>query len=114
MNFIFGIHIHQPVGNFDYVIEHNFNIAYKPFLDTIIDFENIPFAMHISGPLLDWIKNNQPDYIEIIKDLVDKDRLELLSSGYYEPLLASISDEDKIGQIKMMNEQIENIFGCKP
>ena len=114
MNFIFGIHIHQPVGNFDYVIEHNFNIAYKPFLDTIVDFENIPFAMHISGPLLDWIKNNQPDYIEIIKDLVDKDRLELLSSGYYEPLLASISDEDKIGQIKMMNEQIENIFGCKP
>ena len=114
MNFIFGIHIHQPIGNFDYVIEHNFNIAYKPFLDTIVDFENLPFAMHISGPLLDWIKNNQPDYIEIIKDLVDKDRLELLSSGYYEPLLASISDEDKIGQIKMMNEQIENIFGCKP
>tara|TARA_Y100001970_G_scaffold53207_1_gene67298 strand:+ start:3272 stop:5278 length:2007 start_codon:yes stop_codon:yes gene_type:complete len=114
MNFIFGIHIHQPIGNFDYVIEHNFNIAYKPFLDTIIDFENLPFAMHISGPLLDWIKNNQPNYIEIIKNLVDKDRLELLSSGYYEPLLASISDEDKIGQIKMMNEQIENIFGCKP
>ena len=114
MNFIFGIHIHQPIGNFDYVIEHNFNIAYKPFLDTIVDFENIPFAMHISGPLLDWIKNNQPNYIEIIKNLVDKDRLELLSSGYYEPLLASISDEDKIGQIKMMNEQIENIFGYKP
>ncbi len=114
MNFIFGIHIHQPVGNFDYVIEHNFNIAYKPFLDTIVNFKNLSFAMHISGPLLDWIKNNQPNYIEIIKDLVDKDRLELLSSGYYEPLLASISDEDKIGQIKMMNEQIENIFGCKP
>ena len=37
-----------------------------------------------------------------------------MSSGYYEPLLASISDEDKIGQIKMMSEQIENIFGYKP
>mgnify|MGYP000473531693 CR=1 FL=1 len=34
-----GIHNHQPVGNFDYVIEEAHNKAYKPFLELAAEFK---------------------------------------------------------------------------
>jgi len=33
INFAFGIHCHQPVGNFDFVFDEAYHKAYQPFLD---------------------------------------------------------------------------------
>jgi len=33
INFIFGIHNHQPVGNFKEVLDQGYKLAYKPFID---------------------------------------------------------------------------------
>ncbi len=32
IRFAFGVHVHQPVGNFDHVIEQHVREAYRPFL----------------------------------------------------------------------------------
>ena len=31
----FGLHAHQPVGNFDYVIEDAYQKSYRPFLEVL-------------------------------------------------------------------------------
>ena len=41
-------------------------------------------------------------------------QLELLSGGFYEPILSSLPEEDAIGQIRMMNAFLESEFGCRP
>ena len=33
LKFIFGVHNHQPVGNFDFVFEEAYQKAYRPFLE---------------------------------------------------------------------------------
>ena len=114
MKFIFGIHNHQPVGNFDHVIEDAYQRAYHPFLDLIEQFPFLHFSMHVSGPLIEWLEKYHPGYIDRISRWVSSGNIEILSSGFYEPILASISDEDKIGQIKMMNEYINQRFGKYP
>ena len=111
VNFIFGIHNHQPVGNFDFVIEDAFKKSYKPFIDVLEDFPGINVSFHFSGCLLEWLDENHPEYLDRIADLVKKGNIEIISGGFFEPVLAMIPDRDKIGQIKMMNDYISDRFG---
>ena len=37
IRFAFGIHLHQPVGNFDHVFAQHVEDVYRPLLDTLAD-----------------------------------------------------------------------------
>ena len=52
---MFGLHLHQPVGNFDHVFQQHFTDVYLPLLDTLEEAEILPAVLHLSGPLLDWL-----------------------------------------------------------
>ncbi|NHZ85390.1 MAG: DUF1926 domain-containing protein [Planctomycetia bacterium] len=110
VQFIFGIHLHQPVGNFDWVFEDAFQKSYKPFIDTLKRYPSIAIVIHISGSLLEWLEEHHPEYLDDLALLVAKRNIEVLSAGFYEPILAVIPDHDKIGQIKKLNKYIKNRF----
>ncbi|HMA61697.1 MAG TPA: alpha-amylase/4-alpha-glucanotransferase domain-containing protein [bacterium] len=114
INFIFGIHNHQPTGNFDFVFESAFNKSYKPFIDTLEKFPEIHITLHFSGCLLEWLEDNKPSYIDRIARLVENGNVEILSGGFFEPVLAMLPDRDKIIQIEKLNHYIEKRFGYKP
>lgn len=54
LRFIFALHNHQPVGNFDHVFEHAYRHSYRPFLELLEEYPEIPLALHTSGPLMEW------------------------------------------------------------
>lgn len=110
VQFIFGIHLHQPVGNFDWVFEDAFQKSYKPFIETLKQYPSIAIVIHISGSLLEWLEDNHPEYLDDLAILVAERDIEILSAGFYEPILAVIPDHDKIGQIKKLNKYIKNRF----
>jgi len=110
VNFIFGIHDHQPVGNFDFVIEHAYRHSYLPFVEVAEDFPGIALTFHFSGCLLEWLEKAHPEYLDRIADLVKRGNVEILSGGFFEPVLAVIPDVDKVGQIRMMNDYIRDRF----
>jgi alpha-amylase len=114
VTFILGIHNHQPVGNFDSVIEDAYDRAYLPFLEVLYDFPEIPFALHNSGILWDWFGENKREYIEMIGEMVSRSQVEILSAGYYEPILSVIPDRDRRGQLSMMNRYIRNELNAEP
>ncbi|MFH1876693.1 MAG: alpha-amylase/4-alpha-glucanotransferase domain-containing protein [Candidatus Omnitrophota bacterium] len=111
--FIFGVHNHQPVGNFDHVFQEAYQRCYSPFLRTLEQFPAVTCAIHNSGPLYDWFLKSAPEYLEILKKLAKRGQVEIISGGYYEPILPLISDEDKQSQIKLMNEFIVKEFKQK-
>lgn len=113
VKFIFGVHNHQPVGNFEWVFQKGYDVAYKPFMDVMLKHKTIKWNMHASGILWDFLLSKK-SYISNIKKMISKGSLELLSGGYYEPILSVIPQQDRIGQIKKLSEFIEKIFGCKP
>ena len=114
LKFLFGIHNHQPVGNFDHVFEELYQNCYRPYLEVLRDFPRLKTSVHFTGPLLEWIKINHPDLLKQIKDMVAEGRLEIISGGFYEPLLSFIPEEDAIGQIRMMNDFIQTEFNFSP
>ncbi|GJL78948.1 MAG: 4-alpha-glucanotransferase [Nitrospinaceae bacterium] len=111
---MFAVHNHQPVGNFGHVFEDVFKVCYQPYFEVLRKFPQIKTAVHFSGPLLEWIKQYRTDYLKMVRELVAEGRVEIMSGGFYEPLLSTLPEEDAIGQIRMMNQFIEAEFGCVP
>jgi alpha-amylase len=112
--FAFGLHNHQPVGNFEHVFEEAHQQAYQPFLELFEKYRSLRISLHQSGILWEWQEKHHPEYIDMVQKLVDSDRLELMTGGYYEPILPSIPDRDKLGQIALLNEYLESKFNVTP
>ncbi|NQT29728.1 MAG: DUF1926 domain-containing protein [Candidatus Saganbacteria bacterium] len=110
LKFLFGVHCHQPVGNFDHVFEDAYSRAYLPFFETLARHPKIKFAAHLSGVLFDWLGKNHPEFLDLLNKLIKRGQLELLSGGYYEPILSIIPDADKLGQIELQNQFIRQKF----
>ncbi|MHA1684722.1 MAG: alpha-amylase/4-alpha-glucanotransferase domain-containing protein [Promethearchaeota archaeon] len=113
INFPLIFHFHQPVDNFDHVIEEIYNKCYRPLLDRIMA-SRVKFTLHFTGSMLDWLDSNHPEYLADIKGLCIKGQVELISGGYYEPILAILPDRDKLGQINLLNDKIQKEFSTTP
>ena len=113
IRFVFGVHLHQPVGNFDHVFAQHLEEVYLPFLSKIAEREFGPVVLHCSGPLLDWLENRPEGarYLDLLGRLVSEGSVELLMAGYYEPILAILPRQDRLEQIAWMREAISRRFG---
>ncbi len=114
VDFIFGVHFHQPVGNFRSVLENSYNDAYRPFIETFKKFKKIKLNLHISSPLLEYFNKKHPDFISSIREEVERGSIEMISGGFYEPILVTIPRRDIDGQIKMMSSYLQKKFNTVP
>ena len=109
-----AIHNHQPVGNFGWVIAEVFEQAYQPMVDALERHPDVRLSLHYTGPLLDWLRAERPGFIAQLRGLVDRGQVEILGGGYYEPVLASLPERDRIGQLRRMTRELEATFGRRP
>jgi 4-alpha-glucanotransferase len=111
IRFAFGLHLHQPVGNFDHVFAQHVDDVYRPLLDALADREFLPVVLHLSGPLIEWLESHEPAYLDRLGQLAADGRIEVLLAGFYEPVLASLPREDRVEQIHWMHETVRRRFG---
>ncbi|OQX96248.1 hypothetical protein B6I21_01485 [candidate division KSB1 bacterium 4572_119] len=109
-----GIHNHQPVGNFDFVFEDAYQKSYLPFLEILERHPKIKLAQHFTGALFEWLLNRDPDFGKRLRKMVASGQIEMMSGGYYEPILVNIPDEDKLGQIEKLNKFVRENTGYDP
>lgn len=112
LRFSLVLHNHQPVGNFDEVIEAAYRDSYLPFLDVIEGFPDIPFCLHTSGCLMEWLERKRPEYIARMRRLAAAGCVEILGGGFYEPILTMIPSHDRIGQIRGYSEYLRDLLEC--
>ncbi len=108
---LFGIHMHQPIDNFDWVIEHGVEVCYGPFFEVMSKYPEFRFSVHCSGWLMEQIETLHPKLYELIMTLATNGSIELFSAGYYEPILSVIPSKDRVTQITMLNKSIQSDFG---
>jgi alpha-amylase len=114
VKFLFGVHCHQPVGNFEHVFDESYENSYLPFIQAMDAHPRIKFAVHYSGILYDWFMDKHPEFIDYLKKLVKRGQMEIMTAGYYEPIIPVIPDDDKLGQIGKSNDFIKEKFGQAP
>ncbi len=110
----FGIHNHQPVGNFDHVVEEATQRAYHPFLERLAARPELRLTAHWTGSLLEWLRERAPATFDLLGSLATRGQVELLTGGFYEPILAVLPDHDKIGQIERLTHFLKTQFGVRP
>jgi hypothetical protein len=111
VRFVFGAHVHQPVGNFDRVFAQHVEEVYLPFLRTLAEYDVFPIALHVSGPLLEWLETHDRRYLDLIGELAAAAKVELLLAGFYEPILAALPRGDRVEQVGWMRETLRARFG---
>ena len=113
-NLVLLIHAHQPVGNFDEVMERTYERSYLPFMECVARHPRVRLGLHYTGPLLEWIAEKHPEYIQRVRALVARGQVEIAGGGFYEPILVVIPYEDRIEQIRRLSGFIEDHFGKRP
>jgi 4-alpha-glucanotransferase len=112
--FVLLIHAHQPIGNFEDVLESAFAKSYLPFVELIERHPAIRMGLHYSGSLLEWIERAHPEYFKRLKKLVERGQVEIVGGGFYEPILISIPACDQQEQIRRLADYVEKNFEMRP
>jgi 4-alpha-glucanotransferase len=114
IRFAMGIHNHQPVGNFDFIFEEAYQKAYRPFLELLEKHPKIRLTMHYSGILLEWIAEHHPEYVMKLRTMILGNQVEMMTGGYYEPILTMIPENDRQGQIAKLTQFVRKQTGAEP
>ena len=76
-----AIHNHQPVGNFGWVFDEVYGQAYLPMLEALERHPGVRLSLHYTGPLLEGLASERPDFLARLRALVDRDQVEVLGGG---------------------------------
>ena len=101
------IHAHQPVGNFDDVLERAYQDSYLPFIEVLSRHPGDPPRVCII-PGRCWngssarIRNISTSFAR----LSSSGQIEIVGGGFYEPILVTIPPEDR-------QEQIARLIGLR-
>ncbi|MEW6562018.1 MAG: alpha-amylase/4-alpha-glucanotransferase domain-containing protein [Pseudomonadota bacterium] len=114
VSLLFGVHAHQPVGNFVEVLDDAHQRCYKPFLQVLHRYPDFRFAVHFSGWLLDYLYDKFPQDMALLTEMVGRGQVELFGAGDTEPVLAVIPNRDRIGQINKLSDKLEKRVGERP
>src|SRR3954463_3313846 len=114
LDFLFAIHNHQPDGNFGHVFEQAYADCYHPLLVALSEAPHLKVTLHHTGPLLEWIEGNRPEYFELMREMVKRGQVELLGGRLFEPIPAGVAERGARGQIFMMSDFLEAKSGVRP
>lgn len=108
------IHAHQPIGNFDDVLERIYERSYLPFVECLARHPGVRLSLHYTGSLLEWLVERHREYIHRLSALAARGQVEVLGGGFYEPILATIPPEDQLEQLQRLSDFVEQQFGQRP
>ncbi len=108
------LHNHQPVGNFGHVIVANHDTAYLPMIEALERHPGVRLGLHYTGPLLDWLRSERPETVERLAGLHARGQVEIVGGGWCEPVLASLPERDRVGQLRRMASELASLFGERP
>ena len=107
---IFGIAYQIPLAFTEQQIKERFMALLAPLIKILYHSPHVQVALYISGHQLWWIEHRHPEYITVLKEMVDRKQIEILGGGYYDPLPSLIPRSDSIGQIEMSTTYIRKLF----
>jgi hypothetical protein len=114
ISLIFGTYNHQPDGTASERLETSYQQSYKPFLSLLYKFPRLHTVLHYCGSLFEWMEDQHPEFIMLLKEMIRRKQVELLGGGYHAPILPLLPDGDKLGQIEKMSTFIRTTFGTRP
>ena len=108
------VHAHQPVGNFESVLEVSYTHCYLPYVELLEKHPAVRLGLHFSGCLLEWLDRAHPEYVARLRAMVERGQVEIVGGGFYEPVLISIPREDRQRQLELLAAYVQEKLGKRP
>ncbi len=102
------------MGNKDAIIEKIFQTSYFPFLKVLDMHPKILVNLHYTGFLLDWMCKYHPEFLDLLRKLVNRSQVELVGGAFFEPVISVIPDVDISGQTTLLADRVKELFGVEP
>lgn len=103
-----------PAGNDSDQHERHYQRIYKPLISSLYTLERIPFTLFLTGPFLEWMEHNHPEFFMLTEELLARKQIDVLGGGYYDPLFPLIPPADRVGQVELLTTSIRKYFGKRP
>jgi len=113
LRLILSAHHHHPFGQPISTLENSYSSRLLPFLQVMEQRSDVPFCLHLSGPLLESLSSLHQDYLDRVCRLVESGQVEILGGGLFEPVLAMLPSSDRIGQIERSSEYLLELLGAR-
>ena len=114
LHLVLGLHHQMPLGSSETATEHEYQEHHRPYLSLLNSFPEVRVALHYSGPLLEWLDAQHPEYIMLLRELVERHQVELVGGAYYDAALSIIPNADRLGQVEKLTTHLRSQFGIRP
>lgn len=88
--------------------------VYKPLARFLYSHPDFKFSFSFTGPQLLYYKKKRNEFLSIIKELVERQQVEILGGGFYAPVLPLLFPVDRNTQIDMLSTEIRQTVGKRP
>ena len=91
-----------------------YQTVYKPLARFLYSHPDFKFSFSFTGPQLLYYKKKRNEFLTIIKELVERNQVEILGGGFYAPVLPLLFPVDRNTQIDMLSTEIRQTVGKLP
>jgi alpha-amylase/alpha-mannosidase (GH57 family) len=106
------LHLYQPSTQDIEVLKRINKECYEPLFKVIEQHENAKFTININGVLIEKLYEYDLDHtIDLLRDLVSENKVEIVGTGMYHPILPLIPEKEINRQIRMNEELNKREFG---
>lgn len=110
----FGTTCHIPQNSENGTAEEVYRQAFKPLASTLYNLPEVPFTVHLTGNMIDWLERRHSEFFMILEEMNNRKQLEFLGGGYYNPLFPLLPPADRVGQIELLTTALRRHFGKRP
>lgn len=96
------------------IFEKDYISVYKPAAKFLYSHPDFFMSFAFNGVQLEFLKKKYPEFIELLRDLVQRKQIELLGGGYYDPAFPLLFPMDRTGQIELLTSALRSISGKRP
>lgn len=90
--------------------EDYYQKSLKPFISFVFKSPSIYVSCYYSGALLEWLSENHKEFIIMLQELAKENKIELIGSGFYEPIFPLLTNKEKRSQIDLFSTYIRQNF----
>ncbi len=106
------IHVYQPPNQEIEILKTIDKECYKPLFSIIEDHENAKFCLNINGVLIELLYEYElGDTMDLIKNLVSENKIEIVGTAKFHPILPLIPIKETQHQIQINEDLNRKEFG---
>jgi alpha-amylase/alpha-mannosidase (GH57 family) len=105
------LHMYQPSFQDSKVLKQIDKECYRPLFRMLEEHDNVKISLNINTVLIEMLREfNLSDTIELLKNLEHSNKIEIIGTAKFHPILPLIPQEEAERQIEMNEEILRQVF----